>query len=293
MVEREVAQRLFAKEFNDSKFNMHPQQYDINHDGTHAPNFIVSPLGSKINRLFVVGVVTEIDNIGTEHDLWRARVVDPSGVFIVYAGQYQPEAAIFLSTLEAPAYVSVVGKARIYEPEDGTVFVSIRPEDINVVDADIRDRWIVDTAELTLDRVDAFSMAISSGLTGTELVDHLLQNNIPQGLTEGISLALDHYHTDTGYLHRAKDVVADCIKTIGSGSGSGLGSDGEIAVPDEDIILELMKKMDLGKGIDYAELIIIAKSHGMAENMIVAAVRKLLAKGMCYEPKIGILKVVS
>ena len=287
MVEREVAQRLFAKEFNGSKFNIHPNPDEVSYDGGHAPNFIVSPLGSKINRLFATGVVTEIDNIGTEHDLWRARVVDPSGAFIVYAGQYQPEAAIFLSTLEVPAYVSVVGKARIYEPEGGSVFVSIRPEDINVIDADIRNRWIVDTAELTLDRIDAFSMAIASGLTGIELFDHLVGNNIPNGLAEGIGQALDHYHTDADYLRKLKDTVADCIETVGFGSG------GEEAVADEDIILELMKEMDTGKGIDYAELIIIAKSRGMAEATIVAAVRKLLAKGMCYEPKIGILKVVS
>ncbi len=287
MVEREVAQRLFAKEFNNSKFNIHPKPDEVNHDGGHAPNFIVSPLGSKINRLFVAGVVTEIDNIGTEHDLWRARVVDPSGVFIIYAGQYQPEAAIFLSTLEVPAYVSVVGKARIYEPEDGSVFVSIRPEEINIVDADIRDRWIVDTAELTLDRIDAFSIALKCGLSGTKLFEHLVQNNIPHGLAEGISLALDYYHTDADYLRKLKDTVADCIRSVGSESG------GEDAVPDEDIILELMNEMDTGKGIDYAELIIIAKSRGMVENVIVASVRKLLAKGMCYEPKIGILKVVS
>ena len=287
MVEREVAQRLFAKEFNDSKFNVHPKPDEVSYDGGHAPNFIVSPLGSRINRLFVAGVVTEVDNIGTEHDLWRARVVDPSGVFIVYAGQYQPEAAIFLSTMEIPAYVSVVGKARIYEPEDGSVFVSIRPEEINIVDADIRDRWIVDTAELTLDRIDAFSVALKSGLIGTELFEHLVQNNIPPGLAEGISLAFDYYHTDAEYLRKLKDTVADCIKSVGSESA------GENTVPDEDQILELMKEMDRGKGIDYAELIIIAKSHGMAENVIVAAVRKLLAKGICYEPKIGILKVVS
>ncbi|MCL7411809.1 MAG: DNA-binding protein [Methanosarcinaceae archaeon] len=287
MVDREIAQRLFAKEFNDSKFNIHPKPDEVIFDGGHAPNFIVSPLGSKINRLFATGVVTEIDNIGTEHDLWRARVVDPSGAFIVYAGQYQPEAAMFLSTLEIPAYVSVVGKARIYEPEDGSVFVSIRPEDINVIDSDIRDRWIVDTAELTLDRIDAFSIALASGLTGTELFEHLVQNNIPKGLAEGISLALDYYHTDTNYVDKMKDVVLNCVKSIGS------EPDNENVVPDEDLILKLMKEMDTGKGIDYAELILIAKSRGMAENVIVAAVRKLLAKGMCYEPKIGILKVVS
>jgi hypothetical protein len=74
----------------------------------------------------------------------------------VYAGQYQPEATSTLRDLEPPAYVAVVGKPRTYETDDGTVNVSVRPESIQVVDAATRDRWVVETAERTLDRVSAF-----------------------------------------------------------------------------------------------------------------------------------------
>ncbi|MFB6304744.1 MAG: DNA-binding protein, partial [Haloferacaceae archaeon] len=40
--------------------------------------------------------------------------------------------------------------------DDGTVNVSVRPESITVVDAATRDRWVVETADRTLDRVAAF-----------------------------------------------------------------------------------------------------------------------------------------
>jgi RPA family protein len=36
------------------------------------------------------------------------------------------------------------------------VNVSVRPESITVVDASTRDRWVVETAQRTLDRLDAF-----------------------------------------------------------------------------------------------------------------------------------------
>jgi RPA family protein len=49
-----------------------------------------------------------------------------------------------------------VGKPRTYETDDGTVNVSVRPESIQVVDAATRDRWVVETAERTLDRISAF-----------------------------------------------------------------------------------------------------------------------------------------
>jgi len=50
----------------------------------------------------------------------------------------------------------VVGKPRTYETDEGDVNVSIRPESINRVDERTRDRWVVETAERTLDRIRAF-----------------------------------------------------------------------------------------------------------------------------------------
>jgi len=74
----------------------------------------------------------------------------------MYAGQYQPDAASMLRELEPPAYVAVVGKPRTYETDDGEVNVSIRPESITEVDAATRDRWVVETAERTLERIQHF-----------------------------------------------------------------------------------------------------------------------------------------
>ena len=289
MVEREISYRLFATEFNDSTFNIHSKSEQLNQSEGRAPNFLVTPAGLMVNRLFVVGVVTEIDNIGTENDLWRARVVDPTGAFIVYAGQYQPEAAVFLSTLEVPSYVSVVGKARTYEPEDGSVFVSIRPEEMNLVDSSIRDRWIVDTAELTLDRINTFSDALSSGLKGSKLNEYLTKGGVPESLAEGIVLAFDYYHTDESYLKRLKTALRDSLKSIDI-TCSGVSA---VEVGNQEFILGLMEEMDVGKGVDYGELIETARCRGMSENAVDMAVRSLLSNGQCYEPKIGILKMVS
>lgn len=286
MVEREVAQRVFAKEFNDSTFSIDSKAEPSGQPEAHAPNFLVTPAGAKVNRLFVVGVVTEVDNIGTENDLWRARVVDPTGAFVVYAGQYQPEAAIFLSTIEVPSFVSVVGKARVYEPEDGSVFVSIRPEEINIVDAAVRDRWIVDTAELTLDRIDAFSMALSTGLRGKEVYEYLQNENVPSHMAEGICLALENYQTDSKYLDLLKTAVRDGVMSIDLGAATPSMKDSE------EFIIDLMKEMDSGKGVDYGELIEVAGSRGMAEEDVDVAVRSLLSKGQCYEPRIGIIRLI-
>lgn len=289
MVEREVAQRIFAKEFNDSTLNIDPGSQEGDNNSVYTPNFLITPIGTKVNRLFVVGVVTEVDNIGADNSIWRARIVDPTGAFVVYAGQYQPEASIFLSTVEIPAYVAIVGKARAYIPEDGSVYVSIRPEEINVVESSIRDQWLVDTAELTLDRIDTYSMALSTRLKGSELYDYLVQNNVSPELADGITLSLGYYQIDEDYIEELKTVVRDCLELIEVGI-----SESSENVPDvEEFLIEIMKELDEGKGVDYGALIDFAQERGLSEKTVEEAVGSMLSNGKCYEPRIGIIRIIS
>jgi len=148
---REVARRVFAGEFNDASFTFKES------DDERAPVYLLLPTGEPANRVFVVGTLTEKEDVGDDSEYWRGRVVDPNGdTFFVYAGQYQPDAASVLRDLEPPAYVSVVGKPGTYETDDGSVNVSVRPESISEVGAPTRDRWVVETAHRTLERVERF-----------------------------------------------------------------------------------------------------------------------------------------
>jgi hypothetical protein len=74
----------------------------------------------------------------------------------VYAGQYQPDAAAFLSGLEPPAYVAITAKPSTYETDDGSVNVSLRPETITRVDEATRNQWVRETIDRTAARLDGF-----------------------------------------------------------------------------------------------------------------------------------------
>ena len=157
---REVAQRVFAGEFNDATYTFKES------DDERAPVYVLLPTGERANRVFVVGTLMETEDVGTDSEYWQGQVIDPNGDrFYMYAGQYQPDAASMLRELEPPAYVSVVGKPRTYETDDGEVNVSIRPESITEVDAATRDRWVVEAAERS--RVASSTSEIDSGLTET------------------------------------------------------------------------------------------------------------------------------
>jgi RPA family protein len=147
---REVAQRVFAREFNDGSETFKES------DEERAPVYLLLPTGERANRIFFVGTLTETEDVGSDSEYWQGRVVDPTGTFYVYAGQYQPEAASALRELEPPEYVAVAGKPRTFETDDGETNVAVRPESITVVDDAARDRWVVEAAERTIERIGAF-----------------------------------------------------------------------------------------------------------------------------------------
>lgn len=125
---REAARRVFARELKDSNLTSKDES------DQYAPQYLLTPTGAKVNRIFIVGTLIEKEDIGTDSEYWRGRVSDPTGSFLIYAGQYQPEAAQFLAECELPAFVAVIGKTSTYTTDDGNVLTSIRPESIQQVD---------------------------------------------------------------------------------------------------------------------------------------------------------------
>ncbi|QHS15781.1 hypothetical protein GWK26_00705 [haloarchaeon 3A1-DGR] len=204
---REVAYRLFASEFDDATLSYSES------DEERAPNYVLTPLGARVNRLFAVGVLTEVERVNEETR--RGRVVDPSGAFVTYAGQYQPDEQAFLERADPPTFVALTGKARTFQPEDSDrVFTSVRPESLNEVDADTRDRWVVRAAETTLDRLAAFEAALASDLRGEDLRTALEAGGAPAALAEGIPRAIDHYDTSLAYLEATRRMAVDALELI-------------------------------------------------------------------------------
>src|SRR4030067_486624 len=94
---REVAWRVFAEEFNSSTL-------EHTGEGEKPVSYVVTPLGAKVNRLFVVGVVTDIEEVGEQDKpRYKARGTEARGPYYVSAGEYQPSAPRALSKIAPPA----------------------------------------------------------------------------------------------------------------------------------------------------------------------------------------------
>jgi len=186
---REVARRIFVEELKSSNYSFR----DGEDQHQYAPQYLLTPTGAKCNRVFMVGTLTEKDDIGGDTEYWRGRVVDPTGSILIYAGQYQPEAAQILANMEAPAYVAVVGKPNLYQTEDGNIIISLRAEAIQRVDEETRNQWIMDTARRTLERLVVLKSTGPASVSG----DFATADKVPAASpAQDAQRALEHYHTD-------------------------------------------------------------------------------------------------
>jgi RPA family protein len=190
---REVAKRIFAEELKNSNYSFR----DGEDQHQYAPSYLLTPTGAKCNRVFIVGTLTEKDDIGSDTEYWRGRVVDPTGSILIYAGQYQPEAAQILACMDAPSYVAVVGKPNLYRTDDGSIIISLRAESISRVDENTRNQWIIDTTRRTLERLDTLKNASPIPVSGEfTTADNVPVSSSSSTPAQDADRALQHYHTD-------------------------------------------------------------------------------------------------
>ena len=205
--EREVARRVFAAEFDDATLSYSES------DEERAPNYVVTPTGARVNRLFGVGALTEVERVND--DVLRGRIADSTGAFVTYGGQYQPDAAAFLERATPPCFVAITGKGRTYQPDDSDrIFTSVRPESLTEVDADTRDRWVTVAAEATLDRIATMAAALDIDARGDDLRTELESRGVDAALASGVTLAIDHYRPTDHYLEAVRTLAVQSLELV-------------------------------------------------------------------------------
>lgn len=283
---REVAWRVFAGEFNESTC-IHSE------GGERAPSYVVTPLGAKVNRLLVVGVITEVENIASEEEpMWRARLSDPTGTFYLSAGQYQPEAAQQLSKLKPPKFAAVMGKSRVYSPQEGTIYVSIRPEMIKEVDESHRDFWVLEACKNLKERIVATRESLEMEPVTK---DGLIALGYGENLADGIVLARQHYENID--VDRYSSMLIDALRYLlpeyREAPEVKEEKVDEEKEEQEAAVLELIESLDKnGKGASWEDIIKGAKKAGVKKEDLEEVANKLLDKGLVYEPILGRMKKI-
>jgi hypothetical protein len=297
---RETAWRVFATELNSSTL-------EIKATEEKAPSYIISPLGAKINRVLIAGVLTEKEKLEFGEDvMWKGRIQDVSGSFFINIGKFQPEASAAIADIEAPSFVAAVGRVRVYTTDDQRVFVSVRPENIVVIPENVRKEWILETAKSTWRRLSNTKRVLGMG-------DATQEDLVKAGLTPteafGITYALDNYGQmpDSAlYLRTIQAALRALLpdRDVDLGFPEDLSDEpDEIDIPDnngsggnngaqiEDLILNLLEELDTdGKGAPREELERRAEAEGISSIELEEVSNILMDKGLVYEPNLRYLK---
>ncbi len=148
MTGRELAWRVLAQELQGSLETERGS-------GERAASYLVSPLGARMNRVAIVGMLSppEPSRTVAGGSFRRSRLSDPTGVVSVTAGSFQPQGLQDLESITAPTRVLLIGKSALYHGASSPPLPSLRAEGIRPVPDDEYRSLLAEAATQTLRRM--------------------------------------------------------------------------------------------------------------------------------------------
>ncbi len=291
---RQSAIRMFASEFGESTlFDRGPGEYD--------PGFVISKLGARANRLLVAGLLDRLEERETSNGskLWQGQLRDASGLHFFSVGDFAPEEVReFISEMESrhldgePILLMMSAKARWFQNDEGSVYTSIRPEEICEIDRLRYGNWLVETCRSTLRRIDALNAASATDNSRAEM----LSSGVPADLIEGLVLSINHYQdvdVEVYRLHvmRALDIAEGRNEVQAPiPQKQEIPSEEEIPKSEGDlreVITSLISRMDQGDGVDFDSLVTNASARGYERVGIEEELDSMSDSGLIHEPRFG------
>ena len=302
---------MLASEFSDSTLNQQGS-------GEFDPMFIITKLGAKVNRVIVAGMLERLDPRETSNGstLWQGQLRDPSGLHFFSVGDYAPESMREL-TIQLSSRIEdgesimllMTAKARYFQNEEGAVYTSLRPEEAAIVTREVYRNWLVSACKGMLERMDMQEKAISLEKTTNALAAAGIQEN----MREGLLLAGEHYgEIDTEpyrlNIMNALDIAEDKIPSFTPNSTPKSqasleveeqestqeevpASDGEVDL--NQVLLDLISRLDQGEGVDFDTLLSNAAARGHDRDASEAALDDLTEDGSVHEPRFGWFKITN
>lgn len=302
---------MLASEFSDSTLNQQGS-------GEFDPMFIITKLGAKVNRVIVAGMLERLDPRETSNGstLWQGQLRDPSGLHFFSVGDYAPESMREL-TIQLSSRIEdgesimllMTAKARYFQNEEGAVYTSLRPEEAAIVTREVYRNWLVSACKGMLERMDMQEKTTSLEKT----TNALAAAGIPENMREGLLLAGEHYgEIDTEpyrlNIMNALDIAEDKIPSFAPNSPPKSQASIEVEAqestqeeaPSSDVevdlnqvLLDLISRLDQGEGVDFDTLLSNAAARGHDRDASEAALDDLTEDGSVHEPRFGWFKITN
>jgi RPA family protein len=254
----EGAERVFAGDFSGSTLAVPGKD-----SGSTA--WVVTPGGAWCRSVYLCGALTEV----TENaDVLHCRLADPTGAFDLVTKVRQGVVREQIRTILVPSFVAVTGTARLYR-KNGIWEVSVKPEYIREINKSIRNRWIVATADMMLDRLEILLAALE-GRSRDAKAERVVR----------------HYDT-------TKEQISIMVTMIQSALTGIPSTTGELAVAETDIsarVMEIICAKSGPRGVAVQDIIDEGISLGCSQAAVLSAIETLITNDDCYQPQKGYVK---
>ncbi len=254
----EGAVRLFAGEFSQSTL-MVPGEDE------KSAAWVVTPSGGYCRQVFLAGALVEVHEMG---DMISLRVADPTGGFDLVCGGRHTSLAESVKKIPLPSFVSVSGRAQLYRKE-GKSILTIRPDQVQIIDRRVRDQWIISTAVATLARLEMMNRALKGTCTDSR-----------------IRQACSHYSPTPEALGNLADMVAGALTSVRPREET----DSIIQADPREIIMEYIRTTSGPRGVSVEQVIDMAQLKTISKDAVLAAIESLIIDDECYQPQKGFIK---
>jgi hypothetical protein len=196
-----------------------------------------------------------------------SRIADPTGVFDLVIGGRTTALAEICCKIPVPSFVTVTGRAQMYVKK-GEMVLSIRPDNVFVVDRQVRDQWVLATAKSTLDRLRQVNLSLQGGCSD-----------------ERILAAGRHYSMTKTRLRDLALIVEGAVRTVRPPDTESLPKPDARA-----LVLDLITSESGHQGSAIEEIIAMAATRGVPHEAVLAAIESLITNDECYQPRKGFIK---
>lgn len=299
-IKRQSAWHMLASEFGESTLNEKGS-------GEFDPSFVITKLGSKVNRVIVAGLLERLEPRDTANGsvLYQGQIRDPSGVHYFSVGDYASDSMRELTLQLSPRVESgepilllMVAKTRLFQTEEGAIYTSLRPEEACEIDSNRYATWLTRTCQDTLQRMKTFTDSLDFEPT----IESLTKENVASHMIEGLVASRNHYgeidleHYNLNIM-QALDIAEGKIEAASTPPQQQLVSSQEDGSDNSDelgeILLDIIKKLDQGEGVDFETLITNASARGFSRSVAEEKIESLSDEGSIHEPAFGWFRIVS
>ena len=302
-VKRQPALHMFASEYGESTLSEKGS-------GEFDPSFVVTKLGSRVNRVIVAGLLERIEgrDVANGSVIYQGQLRDPSGINYFSVGDYVSdsvkEMTIQLSArLESgePILVLMVAKTRLYQTEEGAIYTSLRPEEMCVIDAQRYASWLAKTSQSLMHRMSNYVTSLDfeaniESLSKSEMSEEQILGLIASRNHYG-EVDLEHYRLNVmqaldiaeGKLDAATKPAPQRMLVDESGDDDPSGDD----KPDlEAAIIDIITKLDQGDGVEFETILVNAEARGFQRTIAEEKLEELSDDGTVHEPAFGWFRLV-